>query len=497
MPKKKENKSSNKQDEVKKTQERETSGDKNGSDAKEKDLYLIQIRYLTEQLERYQLKCDDLERQKTDMTHQHSVLEKDKMDIVEYLKRSLLEKEDEVEELSEHLENQRQAADKDRDALQLQHNQLKQELQDQIEELSKENATLVARLGSLEEFENQRDELMSNMESLEKQLLMKEEEHKADIHSLEMKQLLEKRRLEKEMESHMAAMAAEVQQLADQKIPETTRAALLENAEVRAQLSQMSEQAQVLMKENSALQDRKTQLRMDVEILENMLSEMSRKSCFRKKAAEQLTEKCQQLQEELKVCRQEHQQLQDKHRGTLAEMDALRKDRASLSDQGSKNRAEASRLAAELQRERRKRSRMKSIMQEAAVALRQALMEDPAGQDFGPGQLKPLMQKLLVALDRPALTDKPNELQTSDPPAAGAVSLDPVSSLQFQLARYRPGDLGLVPPPAPKHILPRAGPGSVLPLYRKPFGPRTSNSVNPTDSAARRLTFKHSVTKLK
>lgn len=91
---------------------------------------------------RYQLKCDQLERQKKDLNSQFSALENEKKDIVEYLKHCLLEKEDEVDELTERLERQRQAADKDRDALQLQHSQLRQELQDQIEELTAENKTL-------------------------------------------------------------------------------------------------------------------------------------------------------------------------------------------------------------------------------------------------------------------------------------------------------------------------------------------------------------------
>lgn len=47
-----------------------------------------------------------------------------------------------MDELTEQLESQRQAADKDREALQLQHAQLRQELQDQIEELNAENTTL-------------------------------------------------------------------------------------------------------------------------------------------------------------------------------------------------------------------------------------------------------------------------------------------------------------------------------------------------------------------
>lgn len=91
---------------------------------------------------RYQLKSDELERQKKDLKAQYSTLEKEKKDIVEFLKRSLLEKEDEVDELTERLERQRQAAEKERDAMQLQQNQLRQELQGRTEELTVENITL-------------------------------------------------------------------------------------------------------------------------------------------------------------------------------------------------------------------------------------------------------------------------------------------------------------------------------------------------------------------
>ncbi|XP_031161807.1 cilia- and flagella-associated protein 157 [Sander lucioperca] len=503
MPKKKDKKSGDKQDEAKKTSKKESSAapaNKTGSDDKEKDLYLTQIRYLNEQLERYQPKCDQLERQKKDLNFQYSALEKEKKDIVEYLKRSLMKKEDEVDELTELLESQRQAADNDRDSLQLQHSLLRQELQDRIEELNAENTTLVMRLANLEEFQKQKEQLASNMESLEKQLANQNEEHKAAIHSLEMKALLEKKRLEKEMESHVAAMAAEVQHLVDQKVPETTRLALQENSEVKAQISQLSEQTHVLMEENSALRDRKSRLSVDVDILEQMLSETSRKSCIRKKVVEQLTEKCQQLKAELNDCKRELEQLQTKHTGVLAEMEALRRDQTSLSEQCSKNRAKVSGQEAELQQERKRRSRMKSIMQEAAIALRQALMDaptDPGSEVDSVVRWKQLMEKLLVVLGRPTPTnttaekDQLDEQQTSDPAAAREVTLNPALSFQFELARYRPGDLGLVPRPALKHKLSRmgaAGSSSThVPLHRKPSSQKTASSNNRTDSAAGNL----------
>ncbi|XP_042076065.1 cilia- and flagella-associated protein 157-like isoform X1 [Haplochromis burtoni] len=485
MPRKTERKGSDKRDGNKKTPKKENSefpAEKSGSADKEKDLYLTQIAYLTDELERYQLKCDDLVRQRKDLLTQRSTLEQENRDTIAYLKRSLLEKEDEVGELSQRLQNQLQASDQERDALQLRHSRERQELQNRIDELIKENTALAERFASLEAFQGQKEEMMSSLESLEKQLASQKEEHKDDIHSLEMKALLEKRRLEREMESHAAAMAAEVQLLVDQKVPETTRLALQENAEVKARVGQLSEQVQILMEENAALRGCKSQLSTDVESLEEMLRETSRTSCVRKKVVEQLTEKCQQLQAEQKDCRQRLEQLQTEHAGALGKMEALRQNQASLSEQCSKNRAQVSRLEAELQQERRRRSRMKNIIQEAAVALRQALM-----QDSEVDQWKQLMQRMLVLLSRDGFASsaadsgKVNELQTADSAAARTRSLDPDWSFQFQLARYRPGDLGFVPRPALKHknVLPRMEADS----SRKPSSLKADSSVKLTDPA--------------
>lgn len=83
-------------------------------------------------------------------------------------------------------------------------------------------------------------------------------------------------------------LAAEVQQQVEQKIPMTTRLALQENTEVRAQFSKLSEQALVVIKENSTLRERKNQLRLDLDNLEEMLSKTSRQSCISKKVRERL-----------------------------------------------------------------------------------------------------------------------------------------------------------------------------------------------------------------
>ncbi|XP_029999158.1 cilia- and flagella-associated protein 157-like [Sphaeramia orbicularis] len=460
MPKKKDKKTSE-QDEDNKTRKKESrvaSVDKTASDDKEKRLYLTQIRYLNEQLERYQLKCDELERQKKDFSSQYNVLEKEKRDIVEYLKCSLLEKEEEVNMLHERLENERQTAQKEQDTLQQQHRLLIQELHHRNDELAAENMTLVQKLDALEEFQKQREQLVSKMESLKNQVASQEQEHKAAIHSLEMKALLERNRLEKEMQSQAASMAAEVQHLVEQNLPEATRLAIEENKEVRSRCSQLSDHACGLLKVNTALQTRKTKLRLDVDILEQMVSDISRKSCIQKKLVEQLTEKCEQLQTELRDCREEHRQLQTKHSHVLTEIDQLREDKTSISKQCKKNKTDLSQLEVELQNERRRR-KMKSIRQEAVIISKQTVNPPqppcrPVTDDSGDQELevksvarwRQLMQKLLVVLDRPTLSNsisensQTNDLQPADPEAAREGNLN--ASVNFQLACNRPADLG-------------------------------------------------------
>ncbi|XP_062239399.1 cilia- and flagella-associated protein 157 [Platichthys flesus] len=481
MPKKK-GKASEKQEEKKpvETKPVETKPEELSPEEqryRDRDLFLNQIQYLTDQLERNQLKCDGLEQQSKDFTSQYSSLEKDKNDIVDYLKRSLLEKEDEVDQLYEKLETQRQTAAKDKDALQLEDDQMKQELQERIEELSGENKRLGSSLASLEEFKRQREQLTSNMESLERQLASQEEKHKADLHNLNMSVLLEKNRLEKEMENHEGNMATNVQRLVDQQLPVETKQAFEENRELLTRCSHLSERAEVLIKENAALQEHKNKHSADSDILEQMNKELSRKVCIAKKVVKQVSAQSEQLQAELSACRQERAELQAELRRVVDAMEVLRQFKILQPEPPRVDRAEVSGLKAALQEAKRRSRRMKSAMQEAVDTLRQTLPEALMEQnpEVGLDRWNQLMQKLLVVLDTG--TSSSADL-TSDPEAASAATLDPVSSFQFQLACYRPGDLGLVPPPAQKHLLTRTGPVSFSSLPRKPSGQKTSGAVN-------------------
>lgn len=81
----------------------------------------------------------------------------------------------------------------------------------------------------------------------------------------------------------MAAMSAQVQHLVEQKLPEATRSVLQENSELQSLLGQLSVVSRSLQRENAALRERKKQLSIDTDILEETLRRAARASCLRQK----------------------------------------------------------------------------------------------------------------------------------------------------------------------------------------------------------------------
>ncbi|CAN9512859.1 unnamed protein product [Ophioblennius macclurei] len=404
MPGKKEKKNGEKEDEKRKN--RKQKGNPNpaedpGPDRTERELLLIQLGYVTEQLESSQLRCEELVRQNEVLACQRGALEEEKKDMASYLKRCVMEKEAELEELMERQQDQNRVAERDRDELLVQHGRLSQDLQLRVEMLLAENESLVERLASLEDFQKQKVELMGELERMEKQLASQRAEHRDDVHGVEMKALMEKRRMEQQMECHLAAVAAEVEQQVEQKVPESTRRALQENREAEARFGQLSQHVEVLTEENAALRDRRSRLSVDVDVLQQMLSQTTRTSCVRKKVVEQLTEKCRQLQAEQRTWKQQMEDLQSQKVALQAQMEELRRDQESLAEQRRAEGAEISQLEAELQEERGRSFRMRSVMQEAAVTLRQALTEAPHGPDPDLDSLlgwRQLVEKLMEGL---------------------------------------------------------------------------------------------------
>lgn len=91
---------------------------------------------------RYQHKCDELEIHERDFNSKYSHAEKEKRDIVLYLKRAVAQKEDELSDLSERLISLNQSKEAEKETFELQLSQLRQEFQEVKDKLTSENIVL-------------------------------------------------------------------------------------------------------------------------------------------------------------------------------------------------------------------------------------------------------------------------------------------------------------------------------------------------------------------
>ncbi|XP_073695640.1 cilia- and flagella-associated protein 157 [Garra rufa] len=154
----------------------------------------------------------------------------------------------------------------------------------------------------------------------------------------------------------------------------------------------------------------------------------------------------------------EHQELIDSHSAICTELDALRKKHATVIEVLNQTKAEVKRQRKEFEEERTLRKQLKTVLEEAAVALKEALREVPKEDDT---ELKitvrrnQMMQKLLAVLDRaaalgngPALTEFLPEVTCSHDLNKPSDIKRPGELLQkstSHLSHFKTGDLGLVP----------------------------------------------------
>ncbi|XP_026199630.1 cilia- and flagella-associated protein 157-like [Anabas testudineus] len=414
-----------------------------GSEDREKSLYLTQIRYLDEQLERCQLKCDKLQKQNKDLVSLYRALEQEKNDITEYLKYSEAAKEKEGDELVVKLEKLQQAAERDREALELQHSQEQQELQEQRDKLDSVVTGQGEVLKEQEEQTQQLTELLQQwpaVELLEKQLVCLHDQHEAAFQSLKMEALLERTKL---MEERRSTVDASIKK----KIWKIVQ-------EERAQHSEQLKKLQTLLKKNMKLWEQKKEMLDTKWSLCHMMDQM-RDSIHRfnqeasncKEEMEQLRMKLDQMKEELEDCSFTDKCLQQ-------EEQTQRLLLTSASDESNQKTAEVAQFRAELQMETGRRKKLEDDVQKAVRILRHILKDSenlsekemlnlleilestvPQGIDSAPqGSLEKSSEG-----QKPGTTVlKPDRAETHN------LATDPM----FLMARYRPGDLGLVPRPA-------------------------------------------------
>nr|XP_055056676.1 cilia- and flagella-associated protein 157-like isoform X2 [Misgurnus anguillicaudatus] len=265
-------------------------------------------------------------------------------------------------------------------------------------------------------------------------------------------------RVKQEVKQRLDEEKEKFQRDAYQKMPETMMRAMQENRFLAARLKQLKHQNEELLKENDAVKAKGKQLKIENKTSESLLHEITVKNVKNQKVIQQLTEKCKQMQTELEKyvkLQMKHQKLLENQSTVCTELDVLRQNHAAVTEMLQQTKAEVESQRKDLEEERRLGGQLKTVLREAAIALKEALREVPEKDDSEVSAIvrrHQMMQSLLAVLETavavgegPALVEFiPAMGSTKSPNVERSSELLRQKSTN-RLSHYKPGDLGLVP----------------------------------------------------
>ncbi|XP_006797736.1 cilia- and flagella-associated protein 157-like isoform X2 [Neolamprologus brichardi] len=406
-------------------------------DDRDRALYLTQIQFLDKELERCQLRCDELKKLIDDLRFWYGAMGRDRDDICNYLTDSSNAVERKVAELSKVLEHQQQADEKETDELKLHLNQQKEELQKEVDTLMSKNTSQKEKLDQQQKERGRMTERLAYVEFIEKQLYTTREEYEAAI-----------AKLQKRLDLHWAKVFQDCEKQVwssiKNKVSANVEEEKIQHAEVLKQVKELTAASFKLLKEKSILQCQESEVCLEVQNMKRDSHTASQDIIQLKEKEEQLSKKCQQLKVRL-----------NNYSLLLAKKQDLRQQLNLDSEVCSQKKAEAAQLEAELQEEMSRRRQLKADMEKATNILRRAVM---GLEKFSEAQGK--IQKLREILESntshgtesalytsPEKSSRGQKLQTSGPGTVSPETLKLGTDPLFLLSRYRPGDLGFLPRP--------------------------------------------------
>ncbi|XP_048774461.2 cilia- and flagella-associated protein 157-like [Ostrea edulis] len=436
-----------------------------------KEYFIIQIRDLENRLQRYQKRCDELEVNRGNNNDKFEQLEKQKNDIVDYLKKEINKKNDDIEDLNEQLIGIQQTRELEKEQAHATIKQIKTELQETKDQLTSDNMILGGKLASLEEFKVHREELMAKFANMEEELKQKDEDHKSAIYDLEKKAVLDKSRLKSEMVQRVNQVAAEFRRVSNKQMAETTKNTIRENVSITAQLAKMSDKTMELIQENDEMKKKEKQQKQHIEMLEDNEKTLAKKNHSHQKLIKMLTDKCRNqeaLIAEFDSREQEYQELD-------AEIDFLKQQVESQREEIQNLAKENEQLEDSLKdantnyiTEKKNKGKVDRILYDAGEAIKLMLKKsDETESEDGYNDIEKkdnMLENLLILLNSAAaigIGPQPEDFgryempqkSASEMPGSrqgikrGMLPMSPVAKSGGTHPHYQLGDLGLIPRP--------------------------------------------------
>ncbi|XP_068452398.1 cilia- and flagella-associated protein 157-like [Clinocottus analis] len=328
------------------------------ADVSERSICLTQIRYLEEQLDSCQQRCDGLEARNVELSAQRDALEKHKHESIEHLKRLLAGRD---RRQAEQLRAERKEHGLRLRGLRRQHGQSMQELQQRQDDLLAEGQALEAALLEQQQQKVLRAEKIQeklDMETRMSRLVQSIKELEVSIDDLQ-------NAAQSERENQLAARKRKI----ERRVAHIIGKDRAEDAECLERLNFLQKKNATLPGEVEALRVQNGVLRLQKDEVNADMKRLAREGLTCQEAVKKTKMECQEMKAELEIRSSSLKSVQD-------ETAALRRLVATACDESRQEAAEAARLRAEIQREHRSRRARDGVQREGVLLLTHILKEE-------------------------------------------------------------------------------------------------------------------------
>lgn len=230
---------------------------------------------------------------------QMSATERDTIEVISYLKKEDLTKDQMIEQLQNQLKNLKQESRKDREALIEDFTYQINTLEKQLSDKKREAQLMQDELMQIKEFRRKKNEMQHELDEMRDLLFQERKQAREGINGIEHKYFEEKLRLQSEASRQIAELAERAHNEAVQNLDETTRNIYRENVRLTESLSLHMKESEELKKTLSDLTNKVETLSASQEMNEAITREKVQQVKNQRKGLKEKQERIEGLEHKL------------------------------------------------------------------------------------------------------------------------------------------------------------------------------------------------------
>lgn len=207
------------------------------------------------------------------LQNQMTATERDTIEVISYLKKEDITKDQMIEQLQNQLKNLKQDSRRDREALIEDFTYQINTLEKQLADKKREAQLMQDELVQIKEFRRKKNEMQHELDEMRDLLFQERKQAREGINSIEHKYFEEKLRLQSEASRQIAELAERAHNEAVQNLDETTRNIYRENVRLTESLSLHMKESEELKKTLADLTNRVETLGATQEMNDNITRE--------------------------------------------------------------------------------------------------------------------------------------------------------------------------------------------------------------------------------